>query len=89
MLQRRREQKADLKTTLNSSNNIVEKKSDLNLPREGDQFVKMLYNFKSVKIPDCSNEAIEDGTLCPLGKFKEITNSLRPQNSWTEDCKNK
>ncbi|EGG22583.1 histidine acid phosphatase family protein [Cavenderia fasciculata] len=61
-----------------------EKKTVVGSKDDDKQFVKIIYNQKVLHMEDCNDQEVDN--MCPLGRFREICDSLIPTN-YTEQCK--
>ena len=72
-----------------ASNVIVElyksKAGDKAATANDDHYVRMIYNNKVLRLPECQATAVENGTLCPLNSFLELTQKMIPKN-FSAEC---
>jgi len=54
-------------------------------PGISNHFVRMIYNNQILNLPGCKATAVEDGTLCPLSDFIDISQKMVPKN-YAEEC---
>ena len=69
-----------------AANVIFELYENKKAPQEEEKhFVRMLYNQRVQRLPECKEFATEDGTLCPLNAFLKFSESKIPKN-FAEEC---
>ena len=58
------------------------------LKTQDDFFVRVLYNFKEMQLPECQKQQVQVGgvgTVCPYSIFKKIADNLIPED-YDKEC---